>query len=257
MRWYKNYLPESEAKTIAVEYQPLRFDLGTPDEALVYIENKKHGSDFRMSDPQRVQTGIADLESESTEGKIQEAALEKLKSIQEAAYKEAYDLGMEEGRKEAFKKHSQMIENQLQHLATLVQSIVGMKTDLMSYNESHLVRLMYHMASRIARVQISTHSETVIESIKQAVVIAQSEEKITVRVSPKQLEFLEELQKATGREFEFLKAVKFEGDETVTEGGCILETNYGEIDSRVEQRVEKLWEALVEAIPKVKDKVAS
>jgi flagellar assembly protein FliH len=65
------------------------------------------------------------------------------------------------------------------------------------------------------------------------------------------------LQKATGREFEFLKAVKFEGDEAVTEGGCILETNYGEIDSRVEQRVEKLWEALVEAIPKVKDKVAS
>lgn len=257
MRWSKNVLRKEEAQTIAIEYQPFRFDLGTPDEALVYLQSKEHGSDFNMSEPQRVQTGIDQIESAQTEGKIQEAALEKLKTIQEAAYKEAYSLGLDEGRKEAFTKNSKVIDEQIQYLAKLIESITRLKIELMAHNESHLVKIMYHMASRIARVQITTHSESVVEAIRSAVALAQGEEKIVVRVAPTQVEFLEELQKIQGREFDFLKAVSFEPAEEVTDGGCIVETNYGEIDSRVEQRVQKLWDALVEALPKVKDKVAS
>ncbi|MNT47004.1 flagellar assembly protein H [compost metagenome] len=77
-----------------------------------------------------------------------------------------------------------------------------------------------------------------------------------MRVSQAQFEFLEELKKETGRELEFVKKIAFEPSSEITEGGCIVETNYGEVDARTEQRIEQLWTALSENMPKVKNKVA-
>ncbi|RYZ63978.1 MAG: flagellar assembly protein, partial [Proteobacteria bacterium] len=64
--------------------------------------------------------------------------------------------------------------------------------------------------------------------------------------------FIEELKKQTGRNFEFLKKVKIEASPEVTNGGCIVQTNYGEVDARVEQRIDSLWAAFQENMPKVK-----
>ncbi|MNU00700.1 flagellar assembly protein H [compost metagenome] len=67
---------------------------------------------------------------------------------------------------------------------------------------------------------------------------------------------MEELKKETGREYEFIKKTRFEPSADITDGGCIVETNYGEVDARIEQRLEQLWSVLEENIPKVKDKIA-
>jgi flagellar assembly protein FliH len=50
--------------------------------------------------------------------------------------------------------------------------------------------------------------------------------------------------------------MKFEPNEEVVDGGCIVETNYGEVDARIEQRVAQLWSVVSEIIPKVKDRIA-
>ena len=59
------------------------------------------------------------------------------------------------------------------------------------------------------------------------------------------------------RIFEFLKKIRLEGVEGISEGGCIVETNYGQIDARFEQRVEKLWEAVSESIHRVKPRIGA
>ena len=93
--------------------------------------------------------------------------------------------------------------------------------------------------------------------MREAIEMAQIEESVVVQVSPEQIEFLETLKKESGREFEFLKKVKLEASPEVTKGGCIIETNYGEIDARFEERVQKLWVGIEENLFRVKDKVKS
>src|SRR5690606_38310907 len=110
MRWSKNVLRKETAEKKVLEYVPQKFELGTPVQALDYLQTKKQGNNFNMSDVIRVQTGVDEIEKISEEEKIEKKALEKLKEIQEQAYKEAYEIGLDEGTQQAMKSVSEEIE---------------------------------------------------------------------------------------------------------------------------------------------------
>ena len=101
MPWSKAILPKIAAKTVVLEYVPKKFELGTPKQALEYLEKKARGADFRLNETIRIQTGVDEIETANEEEKVEARALELLKDVQEPAYKEAYELGLSEGRHEA------------------------------------------------------------------------------------------------------------------------------------------------------------
>lgn len=238
-----------------MDFVPQEFDLGTPNQALDYLRIKKEGSDFRMNDVIRVQTGVEKIEKISEEEKIEVRALEKLKEIQEIAYKEAYQLGLDEGRKTAFNEHAARIEDHLEQFGNLLLTIEKMKTQMLTFNETHLIKLMYQMASRLAQKHLDNNNPAIVDIIRNSVSLAQDEEEIVVRVSLQQFEFLEELKKENNRDYDFLKKFKLEPGKDVASGGCVIETNYGEVDARLEQRVNQLWEGISDALPTVKTKL--
>ena len=253
----KAVLSKETAEKSVLEFVPVRFDLGTPEQAMNYLAEKSRGSDFRMNDAVRIQTGIDEVEQNSEAERVEGAALEKLKEIQEGAYNEAYQLGLEEGRKQAFNEVSAKVATQMDDLEQTLGSLKELKKEMATFNEAHLMKLVFQMAARLAKTELEGHNEAMVKILRDAVSLSQDEENITVRVSPNQFEFLEQLKTETGREFEFVKRMKFEPSSEIADGGCIVETNYGEVDARIEQRIEQLWSVLSENLPKVKDKVAS
>jgi flagellar assembly protein FliH len=251
----KSILKKDEAVEKVLEYNPVKFELGTPSQALGYLETKKRGADFRMNDVIRVQTGVEKIEEESYEERIEIRALEKLKEVQEQAYQEGYKLGLDEGQKRAFEEHAKVIDESLTEMSEIVNNLKNMKKDICSFNEAHMVKLLFYMASKIAQNHLEYEQQPVIEVIRNAVELAQGEENVIIHVSEKQMGFLEDLQAQKKVEFEFLAKVKFVANPDISMGGCIIETNYGEVDARVEQRVEQLWTNLKENLPRVKDKL--
>lgn len=246
---------ETSAKVMA--FEPPIFELGIPKVALDTAERQQAGSRFRLSELTRQQTGLHDLEKAKFEELVESRAAERLKEIQEAAYREAFELGMLEGRQEAFQQNEVIIKEKLTHLDLLMVSFERLKLEMVEFNEAHLVQLAFHIAQRLAGHEISVTPEATLNLLRQAVEVAQSEEELTVLVSPDQLAFLEELKTRTGRELEFMKKLKFEPDPTVSHGGCVIRNNYGEIDSRIEERVAKLWETLKESLINVKPELKS
>lgn len=238
-------------------FEPPVFDLGIPQVALDTAERQDKGSRFRLSELTRQQTGLHDLEKAKFEELVENRTLERLQEIQEAAYREAFELGMVEGRKEAFLKNDAVIQEKLANLDLLMTSVERIKIDMLEFNEAHLVQLAFHIAQRLAGHEISVSPEATLQILRQSVEIAQSEEELTVVVAPEQLEFLEQLKTQSGREFEFMKKLKFEPDPSVGHGGCVIRNNYGEIDSRFAERVDKLWEALKESLVNVKPELKS
>lgn len=256
MQWSKFVLPKDVAAIKVLDYKPTQFNLGTPNQALDYLKEKSRGSDFRMNDTIRVQTGIDQLEKESEAERVEKATLEKLKEVQEDAYQQAYELGREEGHKDAFDKMSSDINRRLQDLDQLLSTVGHLKTEMVAFNESHILRSILQMASKLARKEVETSPETLLSVLKESVALSQDEENVTILIAQEQLEFIEGLQNQSGREFEFLKKIKIQASPDVTIGGCIVQTNYGEVDARLEQRIDTLWQAVSENLPKVKDKIA-
>lgn len=257
MPWSSSILKKKMANKTVLDFKPQNFSLGTPEQALEYLQSKSDGSDFRMSDAIRIQTGIAEIETGNEEQRIEEKALEKLKEVQESAYQEAYQLGLDEGHKKAFEKSSERIETSLTELDQVLNSLKEMKKEIFNSNERHFVQLCFHVASKLAQHELSNNNDSIVEILKSAVGLSYDEEKITVQVAESQFSFIEELQHKSGREIDFLKKIKFEKNSDISPGGCIVETNFGEVDAQLEKRIELLWEQIKENLPPQKPKLVS
>lgn len=252
-----NRIQASVAKKTVLEFQPPKIELGVPETAIqTYQSNREKQSNFQISNAIRVQTGLDQIEEKNIEEEVEKRTLERIKDVQENAYQEAYQLGLLDGKHEAFVQANQMIDEKLKLLQEISESITKIKIDLYNQNEKHLVELAFHMAQRLAAHEISVTPEATVEIIRQAVNMAQSEDTVSVQVSPDCLEFLETLRVETHRDFDFLKKVRFDPNPDLKGGGCVVVSNYGEVDSRIEARVQKLWEGLQETLPRLKSKVS-
>ena len=238
-----------------LEYTPKDFAVVTPAAALDYLIQKKQGSDFVMSDILRQTTGIAEIEKQSEEQKIEDLALEKVAVIQEQAFAQGFELGKSEGHKEAFDNATNEINLGLQQLHAMIQKISEIKTDLIHQNETHMMTMIYQIAEKLAFDHIESKPEIILSVIQSAIETAQADEDILVSVAPEQLEFIENMKLQIGREFEFLKTIKLQAVVGIQSGGCIVETNYGVIDARIPERTSKLWDEIKQSLPKVRLKV--
>lgn len=241
----------------------LKFELppivqGVPEVAIELLErSRKNQNEFKLADTARVQTGLDKIEERTIEEEVDAKVLEKLKSVQEPAYQEAYQLGLMEGRKEAFAASASEIQERLGQLDGLVANIKNLKTELVQNNETHLIKLLLHMASRVAQHEVSVNQQSLVAVMKSAIESSQSDEAITVRLGTMHLSFFEELKKSSEYNLDFLKNVKFVPDEKMSPGGCVIETNYGEVDARIEERIQKLWTSFEESLFQVKDNVSA
>ena len=238
-----------------LEYKPKDFAAITPEVALDYLIQKKQGSDFVMSDVLRHTTGVAEIERQSEEQKIEDLALSKVALIQEQAFAQGFELGKSEGHSQAFTQANDSINAGLDQLHQLIGKLGQIKEELIHQNETHIMTLIYQIAEKIAFDHIEAKPEVVLTVIQKSIEIAQVDEDITVSVAPEQIDFLEQMKEKNHREYEFLKNVKLQSIANIQIGGCIVETNYGVIDARIAERTSKLWDEIKQALPKVKSKV--
>jgi flagellar assembly protein FliH len=260
MSTHKSVLSREEADKLAVAYAPRKFPQSVSTAASHFMAFNANqaggkGSSFKIDTLVAEQTGMAELERLSVEAKVEKQALERLKDLQEQAYREAYALGLDEGREKAFEEKRSEFQEKVHHFEELISSVERLKSDLIASNEAQILKLVMYMAKRLAMAEVAERPELVREVIKAAVESAQSDESIVVRLSPSDMQFIDETRVKLGKEFEALKKAKFEASDTVQSGGCIVETNYGDVDATMEQRFEKLWAAVSEKLPKLRNVV--
>ncbi len=254
----KAVLTKEEAEKVAVVYAPRRFPATVSASASDFVAfNTGTESSFRIDRLVAEQTGIAEIERLSIEEKVEREALTRLKELQEDAYQQAYQLGLDEGREKAFQENQAELQEKIRHLEGLLQSVENLKVDLVASNETHIVKLIYYMAKRVVLAEVNERQELVLEVVRQAVQSAQSEENVRVRVSHSDFEFIETAKEKLGKDFDSIKRAQIEASDDITNGGCIVETNYGDVNATLEQRLEKLWNSVAEKLPKVHNIVSS
>lgn len=258
MRWsnlIKTNDTTSEKKTTVLEYLPKQFAAHTPEAALDYLNRKKQGSDFVLSDVLREVTGVDEIEKQSEERLIESKALELVSKIQKQAFDEGYALGKDEGYQAAFEKRTTEINRGLEELSQVAGQIHHLKPELVAQNEIHLTKLIYEIAEKVVYSEIEKNPELIIEVIKKSVLTAQTEENVTVVVAQESIDFLEKYKNNHPDQYEFFNKIKFVGSENVKPGGCIVETNYGAIDAQIEQRLNQVWSSISAVLPKAKSTI--
>jgi type III secretion protein L len=156
---------------------------------------------------------------------IRREALEETARLRDEAYRE----GME-------KSLAEFEQNLLEALE--IRERVWRET------EKDLLRLAVRLAEKIIGREIKAEKRTVTDIVAAALQNARQQEKLTVRVNPSDLSLIEEEREKflpSGR----ARFIDFIADPRVASGGCLIESEVGTIDARLETQLRVLERALL------------
>ena len=247
----KGIIKARTAEVSTFQYQARDLSVKISDVAISFADRDAMRSpDFKLSELIAKQAGISQLENEALKDKINAQVLEQLKEVEERAYAAGHEIGMIEGSEKAFQETKTELLDHMQGMEDQLKLIEDLKSQMLVDNEAALIRLVFLVAKKLALRDLGDHREAVWELMKNVVGETQEDERVVVKLSPEDLLFLESLQEKGGRKIENLERVKLVADDSVTRGGCLIETEHGDVDATVEERVERAWATLEARIPK-------
>jgi flagellar assembly protein FliH len=251
-------IKRQEAGEKALEFEPRSIHQPRNQTAVELVKFNGAGGDsrFRIDPVVSEHSGVAAIEYESIEEKVEKGTLERLRSVQEKAYAEGHKIGRDEGYEAAYQELKVDILKRLESFDSAQRELAQLKVKLVEYNESHFIGLIYQICKRLTLRELASDRQIVVDLIHQAVLSAQEEEDVVVRLSEADFQAIRDLTGRFGKELEVLNTVKFESSPEIAQGGCRVETNFGEVDARTETRLARLWDALVEKRPVVTGKTS-
>lgn len=164
-------------------------------------------------------------EAEQTAAEIRSQALEEAENLRAEAYREGAENSLSEFEQS-------LIE------AREVRERVWRET------EKDLLRLAVRLAEKIVGREIKKDSKAIVDIVTVALQNARQQEKLTIRINPADLPEIEkETEKfsSSGR----ARFVDFVADPRVAAGGCLIESEVGTIDARLETQFRVLERALL------------
>ena len=186
---------------------------------------------------------------------IQDANAEKERiqneseSIKEAAYKEGYAKGYDEG----FEKSSADGNNDLtklnEKLKKILAETINKRNEIIDTAEAQLIEVAILIAKRVVKMLTEKDKGIVIRNIQEALRRIKGRTKITIRVN------IDDLEISARHKDEFYQMLdKIEGvtvleDPNVDVGGCMIETDFGDIDARINTQLNEIETAIKEVEP--------
>ncbi len=164
---------------------------------------------------------------------------------------QAFTKGFEKGEKEGFESARQRVGSLMSSLNDALSSLDRMKNELLLSSERETVELSLAVAKKIVCQEITTNKNIVLNVVREALKKVVGNENIRVRMCPSDTQFMHEFKSQSQEHLEEFALVTFEGDESITQGGCIIDTNLGDIDARIEKQLQTVEDVFYAEIKKL------
>jgi len=176
---------------------------------------------------------------------LREKVEEEINSIQKDAEKK----GFEKGREEGYQSGKSEVERLVEQLHGMLNKIIEKRNEIIDETESQLVNLVLLIARKVIKVISENQKNVVINNVIQALRKLKSRGEVLIRVNLEDVELTSEHVKDFMRMVENVRSVTVVEDSTVDKGGCIIESDFGEIDARITSQMSEIEEKILELVP--------
>ncbi len=176
--------------------------------------------------------------------RITEEAREKAAGIRRQAKDEGFKEGREEGHKEGLEQAKPVIES----FKSLTEELSQVRSEYYTQAEKEMIDLVINIAHVVIGLEVDRDPSLVQNVVLKAVEQLRAREKMTVRINPEDAAEAEKVVPALIEMVGDLEKVSFKSDPSITRGGCLIETNIGMIDARLENQLESLRQSMLRAL---------
>ncbi len=160
-----------------------------------------------------------------------------LSQVEKNAYKEGFQQGEKAGMEIAEKK----VEAVMRRYAEAIHQFGKLKASLYTQVEHEVVKLAVEVAKKIVHREIQADQEIIQTLVKVALSHVAEKSAVTVHLSPIDYNFLlehrAELSQGDGRDVVLL------ADKSIERGGCLIQTECGQVDARIEEEFQEVEHA--------------
>jgi len=178
----------------------------------------------------------ADLENE-VKGRVQQTE------------REAYEKGHAEGHAKGYEEGKAEVARLVESLHTIVTKAIEKRNEIIQEAETQIINLVLLIVKKVIKVISENQKNVVINNVVQALRKLKSRGDVVIRVNLADLELTSEHVKDFMKMVENVKSITVLEDSSVDRGGCIIETDFGQIDARISSQLHEIEERILELMP--------
>lgn len=153
--------------------------------------------------------------------------------IEEDAYKKGFTDGIHAGRLKILGE----IENELKLLRVLIDGIERVRKEIYGNIEADVVEISLTIARKIIYEAAEKERQIAVDTVKEAIKKASDREMLKIKINPVDYQMLNQKRTELIQCLDGIKSIIFEEDESIQRGGCLIETNQGDIDARIDSQI--------------------
>lgn len=186
---------------------------------------------------------------------VEEAQRKAEEILNEARLRAAAEEGeirrkaMEEGREEGWKEGKAEAERLVERLHVVLTKAIEKRNEIITQSEAQIVHLILQIARKVVKVISENQKNIVMNNVLQALRKLKSKSDVTIRVNLRDLNLVTEHAKEIVDMIENVKSITVLEDSSVDPGGCIIETDFGEIDARIATQLQEIEDRILQIAP--------
>ncbi|OHD13954.1 MAG: flagellar assembly protein FliH [Spirochaetes bacterium GWB1_48_6] len=186
------------------------------------------------------------MEQAKKESQVLDAqARTQVHELENNAKKKGHQEGFEAGYKEGEEEVRRLVDRM--HL--IIQKVIEKRSDIIEGAETQVVNLVLLIARKVIKVISENQRNVVINNVVQALRKLKTRGDVVIRVNLEDLKLTSDNTKEFIKMVENVKSISVIEDSSVDPGGCVVETDFGQIDARIASQLHEIEEKVRELMP--------
>ena len=173
----------------------------------------------------------------------------EIQSKVEKELKDAFAKGHGEGREEGFQEGRREVERLVETLQKIISAAIDKRNEIIQESETQVINLVLLIAKKVIKVISENQRNVVINNVVQSLRKLKSRGDVVIRVNLADVELTSEHINDFMKMVENVKSITVLEDSSVDRGGCIVETDFGQIDARISSQLHEIEEKIIELAP--------
>ena len=215
-------------------------------------ENNAFDRIKKASDEAKLKISEAELRAKEI---ISDAELRAKEILMEAEGKvaeieaQARDRGYDDGRNKGYDEGKEEVSRLINSLNRIISVTIERRNEIIKNVEQQLMMIVLLIARKVIKT-ISEHQKGVVmQNIREALYKVRGRTDVVIRVNIEDLELTTEHKEEFLKLMDDIKNVTVLEDSTVERGGCIIETDFGNIDARMASQFQEIENRIKEIMP--------
>lgn len=183
----------------------------------------------------------------------EQQANEIRENAQAEGYRAGFEQGMvkadsisnEKGEKIAQERFQKEWSDTLPLVRQVASELNARREEWLAQWETAAIRLSACIASKVVHQAVAFHPELCTVNAREALKLAAGKSKVSLRMHPEDLEVLGDRMNEITQALNWTGQLPVIPDTSVGRGGCVVQTEHGEVDARLDEQIERISRELL------------